>query len=36
VGWVLAGAATMMGMDAGEEIGGSMAETYAGCNDLEE
>ena len=24
----------MMGMDAGEEIGGSMAETYAGCNDL--
>ena len=36
VGWVLAGAATMMGMDAGGEIGGSMAETYAGCNDLEE
>ena len=26
VGWVLAGAATMMGMDAGSEIGGSMAE----------
>jgi len=36
VGWVLAGAASMMGMDAGSEIGGSMAETYAGCNDLEE
>ena len=26
VGWVLAGAATMMGMDAGSEIGGQMAE----------
>ena len=26
VGWVLAGAATMMGMDQGAEIGGSMAE----------
>ena len=26
VGWGLAGAATMMGMDAGSEIGGSMAE----------
>ena len=31
VGWVLTGAATMMGMDAGSEIGGSMAESYAGC-----
>ena len=30
-----AGAATMMGMDAGSEIGGSMAETYAGCIDEE-
>ena len=26
VGWVLAGAATMMGMDAGSDIGGKMAE----------
>ena len=26
VGWVLAGAATMMGMDQGAEIGGNMAE----------
>ena len=26
VGWVLAGAATMMGMDAGSDIGGSMVE----------
>ena len=31
VGWVLTGAATMIGMDAGSEIGGSMAESYAGC-----
>jgi len=31
VGWVLAGAATMIGMDAGSDIGGSMAESYAGC-----
>ncbi len=31
VGWVLAGAASMIGMDAGSEIGGSMAESYAGC-----
>ena len=35
VGWVLAGTASMMGMDAGSEIGGSMAETYAGCIDEE-
>ena len=35
VGWVLTGAATMMGMDAGSEIGGSMAESYAGCIDEE-
>ena len=27
VGWVLAGAATMMGMDAGEDIGGTMVES---------
>ena len=26
IGWVLAGAATMMGMDAGSDIGGKMAE----------
>ena len=26
VGWVLAGAATMMGMDQGAEIGGNMVE----------
>ena len=35
VGWVLTGAATMIGMDAGGEIGGSMAESYAGCVDEE-
>ena len=26
VGWVLAGAATMIGMDAGSDIGGQMVE----------
>ena len=31
VGWVLTGAATMIGMDAGSELGGNMAESYAGC-----
>ena len=36
VGWVLTGAATMIGMDAGGDIGGSMAETYAGCNEIDE
>ena len=35
VGWVLAGAATMIGMDTGAEIGGSMAESYAGCSDAD-
>ena len=35
VGWVLAGAASMIGMDAGSDIGGSMAESYAGCVDEE-
>ena len=35
VGWVLTGAATMIGMDAGSDIGGSMAESYAGCVDEE-
>ena len=29
VGWVLAGAATMMGMDAGSDVGGSMAESMS-------
>ena len=36
VGWVLAGAASMIGMDAGSEIGGSMAESYAGCPEVED
>ena len=31
VGWVLAGAATMMGMDQGAEIGGSMARSLNDC-----
>ena len=31
VGWGLAGAATMMGMDAGEDVGGSMARSLADC-----
>ena len=31
VGWVLAGAATMMGMDAGEDVGGSMARSLVDC-----
>ena len=35
VGGVLTGAATMIGMDTGAEIGGSMAESYAGCVDEE-
>ena len=35
VGWVLAGAATMMGMDAGSDVGGSMAESLSGeCDEL--
>ena len=34
VGWVLAGAATMIGMDQGAEIGGQMAEDFAKeCKD---
>ena len=32
VGWVVAGAATMMGMDAGGEIGGEMAKSFADCD----
>ena len=35
VGWVLAGAATMMGMDAGAEIGGQMAQDLKGCEPEE-
>ena len=31
VGWVLAGAATMIGMDQGAEIGGSMSRSFADC-----
>ena len=34
VGWVLAGAATMVGMDQGAEICGQMAEDFAKeCED---
>ena len=29
VGWVIAGAATMMGMDAGSDVGGTMAESMS-------
>ena len=37
IGWVLAGAATMIGMDQGAEIGGSMATSLADCDpDLQE
>ena len=32
VGWVLAGAATMIGMDQGGEIGGRMARDLADCD----
>ena len=35
VGWVLAGAATMIGMDQGADIGGEMAQSFAGCEDVE-
>ena len=35
VGWVLAGAMTMIGMDQGAEIGGQMAQDFKGCEDLE-
>ena len=31
VGWVIAGAATMMGMEAGSDVGGSMAESLSGA-----
>ena len=36
VGWVLAGAATMLGMEQGGEIGGQMAMDFAGCEDINE
>ena len=37
IGWVLAGAATMVGMDQGAEIGGQMAKDLAKeCNDVDE
>ena len=32
VGWVLAGAATMLGMEQGAEIGGKMATSLADCD----
>ena len=35
VGWVLAGAATMIGMDQGADIGGEMAQSFAGSEDVE-
>ena len=35
VGWVLAGAATLLGMEQGAEIGGQMAMDFAGCEDVE-
>ena len=35
VGWVLAGAATMLGMEQGAEIGGQMAMDLAGCEDID-
>ena len=36
VGWVLAGAATLLGMEQGAEIGGQMAMDFAGCEDINE
>ena len=35
VGWVLAGATTMLGMDQGAEIGGKMSKDFKGCDDIE-
>ena len=35
VGWVIAGAATMLGMEQGAEIGGQKAMDFAGCEDVE-
>ena len=34
VGWVIAGATAMLGMDQGAEIGGQMALDFKGCEDL--
>ena len=34
VGWVLAGAATMLGMEQGGEIGGQMERDFAGWEEL--
>ena len=37
IGWVIAGAITMMGMDQGAEIGGQMAEDLAKeCDEVDE
>ena len=36
VGWVLSGAATLLGMEQGAEIGGQMAMDFAGCDDINE
>ena len=36
VGWVLAGAATMLGMEQGADIGGQMAMDFGGCEDIDE
>ena len=35
VGWVLAGFATIFGMEQGAEIGGQMAMDFAECEDVE-
>ena len=35
VGWVLAGAATMFGLEQGGEIGGQMAMDFAECEDID-
>jgi len=37
IGWVLAGATTMLGMDQGAEIGGNMARDLAKeCDEVDE
>ena len=36
VGWVLSGAATLLGMEQGAEIGGQMAMDFAGCEDVDD
>ena len=35
VGWVIGGAISMFGMDQGAEIGGNMAKSFKGCEDIE-